>query len=256
MGTFGGGIPTPTLDRVANNGLRYTRFHTTALCSPTRAALLTRPQSSLSRQRRHRRSGHRLSRLLGNHPSLRGDLRRSPPRVRLRQRLVRQEPQRARLGDQPRRPVRSLGRRPRLRLLLRLRRRRYRPVSPRTRREQETNRASGNERRRLALSLHDGYRRPRHPHDAGRPKPSPRSGRSASTSPPEPPTPRTRFRKSGSRSSRGKFDDGWDAYREQTFNRQKELGIIPANAQVDAAARFACRLGLACRRTNARSTPG
>ncbi len=41
VGTFGGGIPTPNMDRVANNGLRYTRFHTTALCSPTRAALLT-----------------------------------------------------------------------------------------------------------------------------------------------------------------------------------------------------------------------
>src|SRR5436190_6431638 len=40
-GTFGGQIPTPTLDRLAKNGLRYTRFHTTALCSPTRAALLT-----------------------------------------------------------------------------------------------------------------------------------------------------------------------------------------------------------------------
>ena len=39
--TFGGVIPTPTLDRVASMGLRYTRFHTTALCSPTRAALLT-----------------------------------------------------------------------------------------------------------------------------------------------------------------------------------------------------------------------
>jgi arylsulfatase len=39
--TFGGVIPTPTMDRVANAGLRYTRFHTTALCSPTRAALLT-----------------------------------------------------------------------------------------------------------------------------------------------------------------------------------------------------------------------
>jgi len=39
--TFGGVIPMPTLDRVAANGLRYTRFHTTALCSPTRAALLT-----------------------------------------------------------------------------------------------------------------------------------------------------------------------------------------------------------------------
>lgn len=39
--TFGGVIPTPTLDRIAKAGLRYTRFHTTALCSPTRAALLT-----------------------------------------------------------------------------------------------------------------------------------------------------------------------------------------------------------------------
>lgn len=39
--TFGGVIPTPALDRIANEGLRYTRMHTTALCSPTRAALLT-----------------------------------------------------------------------------------------------------------------------------------------------------------------------------------------------------------------------
>jgi len=39
--TFGGVVPTPTLDRIAAGGLRYTAFHTTALCSPTRAALLT-----------------------------------------------------------------------------------------------------------------------------------------------------------------------------------------------------------------------
>ena len=39
--TFGGVIPTPALDRVANAGLRYTQFHSTALCSPTRAALIT-----------------------------------------------------------------------------------------------------------------------------------------------------------------------------------------------------------------------
>jgi len=38
---FGGVIPTPTLDRLAQGGLRYTTFHTTSLCSPTRAALLT-----------------------------------------------------------------------------------------------------------------------------------------------------------------------------------------------------------------------
>jgi hypothetical protein len=39
--TFGGVIPTPALDRVAKEGLRYTQFHSTALCSPTRAALIT-----------------------------------------------------------------------------------------------------------------------------------------------------------------------------------------------------------------------
>ena len=39
--TFGGVIPTPSLDRIAANGLRYTNFHTTSLCSPTRAALIT-----------------------------------------------------------------------------------------------------------------------------------------------------------------------------------------------------------------------
>ena len=39
--SFGGLIQTPTFDELANNGLRYTNFHTTAICAPTRAALLT-----------------------------------------------------------------------------------------------------------------------------------------------------------------------------------------------------------------------
>jgi arylsulfatase A-like enzyme len=39
--TFGGVIPTPSLDRIAANGLRYTNFHSTSLCSPSRAALIT-----------------------------------------------------------------------------------------------------------------------------------------------------------------------------------------------------------------------
>src|SRR5215813_7904376 len=40
-GTYGGQIPTPNLDRLAKSGISFTRFHSTALCSPTRAALLT-----------------------------------------------------------------------------------------------------------------------------------------------------------------------------------------------------------------------
>ena len=41
LSTFGGVIPAPAMDSIAAEGLRYTQFHSTALCSPTRAALLT-----------------------------------------------------------------------------------------------------------------------------------------------------------------------------------------------------------------------
>ncbi len=49
FGCYGSTIATPTFDRLAANGLRYSNFHTTALCSPTRACLLT--------GRNHHRSG-------------------------------------------------------------------------------------------------------------------------------------------------------------------------------------------------------
>lgn len=59
--TFGGVIPTPAMDRIAHMGLRYTRFHTTALCSPTRAALLTgRNHHSVGTGGRRCRSGDGL----------------------------------------------------------------------------------------------------------------------------------------------------------------------------------------------------
>ena len=41
LSPFGGPIQTPTMQRLADNGLRYTQFHTTAICSPTRASMLT-----------------------------------------------------------------------------------------------------------------------------------------------------------------------------------------------------------------------
>ena len=39
--TFGGAVPSPNLDELAAEGLRFNRFHTAGICSPTRAALLT-----------------------------------------------------------------------------------------------------------------------------------------------------------------------------------------------------------------------
>lgn len=44
MDVFGGPIETPTMRRIADLGLRYSNFHTTALCSPTRAQLADRPE--------------------------------------------------------------------------------------------------------------------------------------------------------------------------------------------------------------------
>jgi hypothetical protein len=41
LGCYGSSIATPNIDKLAAGGLRFTNFHTTALCSPTRAALLT-----------------------------------------------------------------------------------------------------------------------------------------------------------------------------------------------------------------------
>ena len=49
--TFGGPIDTPNYTRIAEGGLRYNRFHVTALCSPTRAALLTGRNSHTRRVR-------------------------------------------------------------------------------------------------------------------------------------------------------------------------------------------------------------
>jgi arylsulfatase len=56
--TFGGAINTPTLQRIHDGGFSYNRFHTTAMCSPTRIALLT--------GRNHHRVGNGLIAELGN----------------------------------------------------------------------------------------------------------------------------------------------------------------------------------------------
>ena len=76
--TFGGVIPTPALDRIANMGLRYTRvsYHGALLADAGRAA--HRPQPSLGRHRRGRRSGDRLPRLRQRHQARYRRHRRDP----------------------------------------------------------------------------------------------------------------------------------------------------------------------------------
>jgi arylsulfatase A-like enzyme len=70
LGCYGGLVDTPNYDRLAAGGLRYTNFHTTALCSPTRACLLT--------GRNHHSVGMRaLANFDTGYPNMRGRIARS-----------------------------------------------------------------------------------------------------------------------------------------------------------------------------------
>ena len=127
--TFGGVIPTPALDRIAKAGLRYTCIHSTALCSPTRAALIT--------GRNHHSAGfgvvsEQSTGFPGYNsiiPKDKATIGTDPEGQRLRHVVVRQGPQHADLHRQPGRAVRPVADRHGLRVLLRLRRRRHQPVA-------------------------------------------------------------------------------------------------------------------------------
>ena len=61
MECYGGPIPTPNIDRIVGDGVRYTQWHTTALCSPTRSCLLTgrNPRATAWRASPSARAGSR-----------------------------------------------------------------------------------------------------------------------------------------------------------------------------------------------------
>ena len=107
--TFGGVIPTPALDRIARDGLRYTNFHSTALCSPTRAALIT--------GRNHHSVGYGvIAEQATGYPGYDSIITKDKATIgriltgqRLPHRLVRQEPQHAGISGKPGWAVRSMA---------------------------------------------------------------------------------------------------------------------------------------------------
>ena len=150
----------PTAERLQGGGLTYTRFHTTALCAPTRAALLSgRNHHSVGMgiDHRDRDLGARLERRAAEHEGRAGD---DAEAQRLLDRPVRQVPRGAAVADLAGRAVRrvALGRR-RVRELLRVHRRREQPVLPGALRRHIAGRAG--EDARGGLPPHRGPRRPR-----------------------------------------------------------------------------------------------
>ena len=231
MEPYGGLIETPNIKRIAERGLTYTNFHTTALCSPTRSCLLT--------GRNHTTNG--MACITEAHVGVPERQRPHPVRVR---------------ATSPRCSASAAGT----------------PTWSgkwHLCAEDEMNLASSKRQWPLGRGferyygflggetnqwypdlVHDNHP-VEQPASAGgglplRPSTSPTrrssssrtrrrsrpTSRSSSTTAPAPRTRRTTLRRSGSDRYRGKFDMGYEAYRELVFERQKELGIIPEDAEL------------------------
>ncbi len=228
--TFGGAIPMPTLDRLASQGLKYNRFHTTALCSPTRVALLTG-------RNHHTNNAGAIMEVATAFP---GNTGARPQSVTPLAEILRQNgystsafgkyhetaPWEVSVSG----PVRSLAHAFRLRQVLRLHRRRDQPVGAADLRRH----GQGGGAARPELPLHDRHDEPGDP--AG-------SAAQQSLTPDKPFF--TYFATGATHAPhhvpkewiakfKGKFDGGWDKYREETFARQKQLGIIPQDAKLAA----------------------
>ena len=132
-------------------------------------------------------------------------------------------------GDRGR-AVRPLAAGAGLRALLRLPRRRHEPVVSRPRLRQPPGRAAEEARGGLPPERGPGRQggRVHRRHQAG----PTRTSRSTCICASARRTPRITCAKEWADKYKGVFDDGWDAYREKTFARQKELGIVPADAEL------------------------
>ena len=155
---FGGPCATPTAERLAADGLKYNRFHTTALCAPTRQALLTgRNHHTVGMGVHHRARDLGAGLQLDPAEHVRA-ARADAEAERLLDGAVRQVPRGAGVADEPDGPVRRVADRGRrLRVLLRLHRRRDEPVLPGDLRGHDAGRAG--EDARGGLPLHRGHDR-------------------------------------------------------------------------------------------------
>ena len=227
--TFGGEVHTPTLSKLADEGMRYNAFHTTAICSPTRAVAADRAQPHPRRLRHDRRACGRLRRLHRHHPQGGRHRRRGAQAIRLPHLGLRQMAQHARHRDHGHRPQGPLAERLRLRILLRLPRRRNLAVGT----------AAGRKlrHRRAARTTIRSIISPR----TWRTRRSTWIDKHQSFAPDKPflmywapgavHGPHHIFPEWADK-YKGKFDDGWDAYRERVFKRQLEMGIIPPGTKL------------------------
>jgi hypothetical protein len=241
--TFGGPVRTPTLDHLAEQGLRYNRFHVTALCSPTRAAMLS--------GRNHHAVGFgSIAETHGGFPGYDALWPRSAASVA---RILRDNGySTAAIGkwhltpDDEQGPVGPFDRWPNALGFdyfwgfLGGESSHYDPLLV------ENDKVVGVPTEKhfyLTTAMADraiAWLRAQRSQSPDRPffiYFATGASHAPHHVPPE-----------WSKKYQGKFDQGWDKLREETFARQKKLGVIPADAKADAAPRHPPRVGLPRRR--------
>ncbi len=229
IGAYGSEIRTPNLDALAGAGLRYTNFRTCAMCSPTRAALMT----GLN----HHSAGMGwLADLDAGYAGYRGDLthdaathRRGAARRRLVDAARRQVARERRVLERRQRPLRQLADQPRLRARLLVPGPLDRLLPPL---RADRRRRAGRAAREGRLLRDRGPHRPRdrvraHAEDAGA-RTSPSTCSSAIPTAHSPLQARGRERDA----YRGAYDAGWDAVRAARLERQRKLGVVPETTQL------------------------
>ncbi len=232
--TFGGPIQTPNYTRVAEGGLRYNRFHVTALCSPTRAALLTGRNN-------HAVGFGSIGEFAGGFPGYSAIVPRSCaplPRIlrdngystaRVRE-VAPDARRRSKVRPAPSIDGRTAG------------------ASTTSTGSSAAARVSGirvlAENQKIIGTPDEYYDdgtsvllpgcdgRPHHRRGCTACARRMPTSRSSCTSRRAAATHHTTWRRTWADKYKGKFDQGWDVLREETFARQKELGVIPADAEL------------------------
>ena len=230
FGCYGSDLVTPNIDRLAAGGLRYTNFHVTPLCSPTRASLLT--------GRNHHTVGMRsISNFDSGYPHMRGHITNHAATVA---EVLRDEgyatfavgkwhlcamENASAAGPYDQWPCqRGFDRY-------------YGFLEGETDQfypelvyDNHARRTPGHPGRGLPPERGPG--RPRHRLHPRLGLDPPRPARSSPIWPSAPCTPPTRLRPPTSSKYRGRFDDGWDVARDKWFARQMEMGLLPAGTQL------------------------
>ena len=240
--TFGGPVPTPHLDKLADNGLKYNRFHTTALCAARRArrcspaAIITAcgtgviiemgtgfpgytgiiPRSTALVPQMLRDNGYATGMFGKWHNTPEPDISPAGPFDRWPTGLGFDYFYGFNQGETNQ----------------------YYPTLYRN-----TTSVAAAEDAGAGLPLHRRHDRRGDRLDAQRPRRRSATSRGSTTSAPPASTPRTSAPKEWREKFAGKFDHGWDKQRELTHAKQLEMGIIPAGHEAHAAAEGDSRVG-------------